>query len=383
MADYSIEVAVPNIGPQGPPGPPASVDFSSRNILYVSKGSAATNTRGALSKYDSNVPFATITAAQSAASAGDVIFIESGTYSETDLGKNGISYWFAPNCTVGGSATTSNNAIFTDNNSGVSFSIYGYPKILDRGEGGGRGVGMLIQNADSKVYAELQSVEVAGGDILVGLYLEAGSGTIIVRESVISDGYDALLVAGGNWTVCAESFEAPSIIADGGNAVEITGGQSRVFASKGLFTRGAASEGGSTGSSSAIVVLGGSSFVQAPLIKSDADTTVSVQGGSLKIVGAKIEAASTFSALAVSSATTATIDACELVSGSSATNGITGSGTVFASTLRTNKPVAGGVTLNLSLPIAAAVADATDAASTQARLNDLLSRLRSLKLIAT
>lgn len=74
---------------------PTNIDWTGRRVLYVSKGAAATDTRGSLSKYDYSRPFATPTAAQTAAASGDIIVVEPGSYQiSSALGKAGVNWHF-------------------------------------------------------------------------------------------------------------------------------------------------------------------------------------------------------------------------------------------------------------------------------------------------
>jgi hypothetical protein len=72
----------------------AGAAHSGRKVIYVSKGDAATDTRESLSKYDRNVPFATLQAAATASESGDTILLEPGTHAVTGqrvVLPNGVS----------------------------------------------------------------------------------------------------------------------------------------------------------------------------------------------------------------------------------------------------------------------------------------------------
>jgi len=72
----------------------AGAAHSGRKVIYVSKGDAATDTRASLSKYDRNVPFATLQAAATASASGDTILLEPGTHAVTGqrvVLPNGVS----------------------------------------------------------------------------------------------------------------------------------------------------------------------------------------------------------------------------------------------------------------------------------------------------
>lgn len=101
------------------------INFAGRQIIYVSKGTAATDTRGSVSKYSSTVPFATLTAAQTAAVSGDLISVEPGTYAEAGLGKNGVNWYFpvGANITYAGDDTLT---IWSDEAGVMTFTVFGY-----------------------------------------------------------------------------------------------------------------------------------------------------------------------------------------------------------------------------------------------------------------
>lgn len=88
------------ISPSGPPST-AYVQWEGRNIIYVSKGNGATDTRTGLSKYDSTRPFATITTAQVASEAGDTIVILPGDFSD-EIGspEDGVIIYAYPGAIV-------------------------------------------------------------------------------------------------------------------------------------------------------------------------------------------------------------------------------------------------------------------------------------------
>lgn len=98
-------------GPQGIQGPSGTnglpgPDTNYQKILYVDpNGNDVTGTKGAIAK-----PFLTIEAAVNAASLGDLIIINSGSYTPTsNLAKNGVLYYFCPGSII---TKTTAGAIF-------------------------------------------------------------------------------------------------------------------------------------------------------------------------------------------------------------------------------------------------------------------------------
>lgn len=93
------------------------------NVIYVSKSSQATDTRTGLNKSDVTRPFATITAAKNAASAGDLVLVQSGTYPEALNCPTGVDWYFYPGAILAPSIETNSYALNIAN--GVSCNISG------------------------------------------------------------------------------------------------------------------------------------------------------------------------------------------------------------------------------------------------------------------
>jgi len=101
------------------------------HIIYVSKSAQATDTRAGLNKSDVTRPFATLTAAQSAASSGDTIIVASGIYAEMNLGKDGVNWYFQPGSIISMlTDATDGSAIFRDNGTAMTFTVAGYGNFI-------------------------------------------------------------------------------------------------------------------------------------------------------------------------------------------------------------------------------------------------------------
>lgn len=95
--------------------------LNSTRLVYVD---ASYGNDGTGAKYSQFKPYATITAAQTAAVSGDTIVVYPGTYSETNLGKTGVNYHLLNGCIV--AATTGNGFVDTG---GLVYSITGDGEI--------------------------------------------------------------------------------------------------------------------------------------------------------------------------------------------------------------------------------------------------------------
>ena len=101
------------------------------NILFVSpNGNNTTGTKGRI-----DLPYSTILAAQTDASAGDTIFVFPGSYSATLLGKDGVNYYFSPGTEVSQPSASPNAFIFSDGALGISFNVYGSGNFTNSNSG--------------------------------------------------------------------------------------------------------------------------------------------------------------------------------------------------------------------------------------------------------
>jgi len=370
-----LRVTLPLVGPQGPAGPqgqdgasawddisgkpevfPPSThasshaaggndplfNFDGRKIITVSKRDTATNTRAGIGKYDAERPFATITAAQNAAASGDVIVVEPGTYNEADLGKDGLSYYFHPNTIVDATANGSEYGVFTDGDEARVFSVFGHARLVD--DNGGRGVGVIVTNAGSRIYVEVDSIFVRGGDLTTGLYCGGGEGTIRVAKSVVCEGYDAVIILEGKWAIEANEI---ATVGDDGNAIEIAGGEAHIRASQ---IRGDGTTNNNASSATIAIAGGGEATIDCPRIVSSSDNVIGVSGnanGEVTLYSSELVAESASrEVVKFNSPNSAKINlvGCNIVAGNSAEYAATGTGAIYANTLRSNKPLASTIT---------------------------------------
>jgi Protein of unknown function (DUF1565) len=121
----------------------------SGNTVFVDSvnGDDSTGTRGRSDK-----PFLTLTAAKTAASAGDTIVVGPGTYNETDLLKQSVSWYFSTGAVV--QYTGSGGAIFDDGGIAIVSRIYGYGEFYQLGSGSNRVIFSLTNS--SLIFATFQ-----------------------------------------------------------------------------------------------------------------------------------------------------------------------------------------------------------------------------------
>jgi hypothetical protein len=203
-------------------------NFAGRNVIYVSKGTAATDTRGTLSKYDANVPFATIAQALSASSSGDYILVEPGEYLEALELKDGVVVELLDGVTVTRNDTNGLGPIISTPEASGTYTLIGKGKLLRTGtilnEETNNPV-VAIKNA-GVTYFECFSVQNAynSGSDAAGIRFQ-GTGTSYVKVHSVVAVYDAILSYNPGFSGTAY-IKAHILKGTGGSgsALEIAGG---------------------------------------------------------------------------------------------------------------------------------------------------------------
>lgn len=116
------------IGATGPAGPAGPTGYKSvNNTVFVDQafGSDSTGLRERL-----DLPFQTITAAQTAALSGDTIHVFPGTYTDYNLGKYGVSFYFSLGANI--TVSTGNRDLFLINDEN-DVNVYGYGRFQTTG----------------------------------------------------------------------------------------------------------------------------------------------------------------------------------------------------------------------------------------------------------
>jgi len=163
-------------------------NFTTTQVIFVSQSGDATDTRTGISVYNPWRPFASLSAAKTAATSGDVIHVEPGTYTVTSsIAKNGVS-WEGTVYTVI-SCTTAGVSIFDDGGSSMSFNVSNFGALESTGSGGSVAKATHVSSV-----MNFYGVVNASGDI--GLWVNGGrmTGNII---SVSSNNGVAVLTDGG------------------------------------------------------------------------------------------------------------------------------------------------------------------------------------------
>lgn len=138
-------------------------NLKDEKVVYVSKGSNASNTRTGLSKYDPTRPFATISAAISGAASGDVVHVLPGTYDENLTLVTGVNLHFETGAIV-------------DPSTGHAITAGAVTcKITGNGSFVGGGLGIVCQGAT--LYLEAASITGVDG----GLWCDTTASTVTAK----------------------------------------------------------------------------------------------------------------------------------------------------------------------------------------------------------
>lgn len=196
------------------------VPSSAQAVIYVSKSTTATDTRTGLSNYDPNKPFATLPAANAVASAGDVVRVSPGSYTNvpTTLAKNNVAMDFAPQTTV----TSADRAIFDDGNVAMNIIVTGYGDFSSSEvSGGGAGV-INMRHASSSIDFTARKIEVTATNE-TGNVAVYGSGSVKVRADLIASYTNDYCVwwVSGEWHIDARIISSTS---EGSSPVFLQGG---------------------------------------------------------------------------------------------------------------------------------------------------------------
>lgn len=263
-------------------------NFAGRKVVYVSKGSAATDTRTGLSQYDYLKPFASLSAAQTAASSGDTIIVEPGSYTGVSLGKNGVNWHFITGSEV---TTTGTGSIWADGGNVMAYEVTGDGVFRHAGTLAGQ---VVYLTAASTVTMRCRLASTAGSAAHV---LRGTAGTLIFHGEIAVNntaGNSSALLATGASSLTQRVYG--NISSKSTAAAARCEGASVVQNIYGSITH----TGSGTGGAAANNVLGafcsdGSQEIHGDIITTGA--AISSTGGSQVVVGNMTTSSTTLSAV--------------------------------------------------------------------------------------
>lgn len=258
-------------------------------------GNDATGVRG-----DASKPFLTLTAAKTAATSGDTIFVGPGTYAERNLLKNGVNWYFYPGATVDitttspaqtGANDTMAAAIFDDSvrgaNGAVVCSINGFG-VFSRNELtlSGQEATVFIRNPASNVSINCKSI-IGAGEIYWTIWGDGGRCTINC-ETIIG-AVNGVFWSNGDLFINAveitSNFTGPTILTN-----TLYGGGGNRWLTGGLWIKAQRLTNTNTGS--VINTIGNASarvWIEAQKIEGTGGPVVTISGNKVYIKAEKIE----------------------------------------------------------------------------------------------
>jgi hypothetical protein len=312
----------------GTPASPLAVGSApvpAGNLVYVDaiNGNDGTGAAG-----DISTPFLTLAAAQGAAILGDTIMVLPGAYTSTQLGKDGVNWYFMPGATVNFSTTGWTIPVSGSNQ---SYNVYGFGEFVATGS-----VIALFSSGD--YYFE--GVSFGGQAINVA---NNANTTITAKSINVSNGSS---FSGGTSTINCPSI----VVASAPLAISSTGNLTINGNLDGRITSGAVLRvnGSVTGffASSLIVITGGSNVITGNVSNTSTSRAIQHDSGNLTLLGSQISSNGTLSPIQKNgTAGLIRMRDCWIVANAAATEGITTSGTanVYCFNCHTNKPIGAAV----------------------------------------
>jgi hypothetical protein len=127
------------------------------NVVWVDKvnGNDSTGERGRTDK-----PFLNLIAAQEAALDGDLVYVRPGVYSASNLGKNGVNWFFAEGTKINGTAS-GGECIFGDQNNPKKYRVLGglHAFLESSTEEGEPNPLIYVQNEESEIEIQAKCLE--------------------------------------------------------------------------------------------------------------------------------------------------------------------------------------------------------------------------------
>lgn len=162
-------------GPTGATGPAGPSELFIGKTLYVSKlGDDATAV-----PYDIANHYLTITAAKTAAVAGDTIVVHPGTYSEASLYKNGVNYHFLNGAII---QLTGTEVAFNVNDASARCKVTGDLEVISTGITQNVNV-LTVSSSTAIVYFQCKNINIGG----TAFAFSNGTTTVDIKEYASAD----------------------------------------------------------------------------------------------------------------------------------------------------------------------------------------------------
>jgi hypothetical protein len=192
-----------------------AVQRPAAKTIYVSQ-SKGSDTRTGLSKYSLHTPFATLTAAASAAAAGDTIIAEDGVFTDKNLVLvTGVDWLFLPGASVAVTGAVNGDVIFKDSGTAATALVAGC----------GQTFSISSTASGATVYAV--SITAASNLTVQNISLaSSGTGSSATIATVESNNASAVIAITGNLTSTATGSATSAglnIDTAGGGTITVNG----------------------------------------------------------------------------------------------------------------------------------------------------------------
>jgi hypothetical protein len=175
---------------------------------------------------DSSIPYRTITAAKTAATAGTLILIYPATYNEYDLAKDEITYFLFPNSKIIYSGAIAGAVIFKDNNTSMNFKVFGNGTIENNGTGDGNDV-IYTQHASTVFTIDCDTLKSTNNRVVANY----NSDVNVSCKSIIS-GDGSIDQIGGTDGTAKTTIHCNTITSTASYCIEHDGGELNIYADK-------------------------------------------------------------------------------------------------------------------------------------------------------
>lgn len=192
-----------------------AVQRPAAKTIHVSQDMGS-DTRTGLSKYSLHTPFATLTAAAAAATAGDTIVAEDGVFTDKNLVlATGVNWFFLPGATVTVTDAVNGDVIFKDNGAAVTALV------------AGSGQTFSISSAATSAQVEALAVTGASTVTMQNLSLQGSSSSVLgTVMALYSNNAAAVINITGNLSTSATDAASNYTVyidATGGGIIHVTG----------------------------------------------------------------------------------------------------------------------------------------------------------------
>lgn len=307
---------------QGTPADPLEIlnaPVLTGNIVYVDivNGNDLTGAVGDISR-----PYLTLLAAQTDASVGDTVMVYPGSYTSTQLGRNGINWYFLPGASVTFSTTGwSIPSLLTSQ----SYNVYGFGSFTSAG-------GSVVAIGSNGNY-RIEAVSITGVTI-------TSSSSVTITSRAITASGGATFSGGVSVINCPSVSFGTGLTISSSTNLTINGNVIGPVTSNTTSTLRINGELTSFAASPTLTMNSGTAIISGNISSTGPSRTIEHVGGSLTVIGSRISR-NTIGEVINKTGGAMSLRDCTILANAGSANAIIGSGIVTSYNSHTNKPVTG------------------------------------------